>query len=159
VVGLGLLIGCLLISLVASGGWGTRGREERLRSNLAELRAALAGYEKDHGFFPCTASDHNADGDPDVFTRQLTEYTDRHGEPSPERTERYHFGPYMPVFPREAISGTRIVIINQQTERPRSSLARAVQEGTGHGGWYYEARSGNIVPNLGADFPKPYATY
>lgn len=157
--GIGIFLGLLLVIQLTRDGWGTRRRETRLRASLAELREALVEYEGDHGFLPCTVRDFNRGGDPQLFIRQLTEYTDEHGSPSPTPAGGHDLGPYLEEFPAEAITGSRIVVINRQTDRLLPEMIRAVREGTGHGGWYYEARSGNIVPNLGADFEKPYAAF
>jgi hypothetical protein len=157
--GIGIFVGLLLVIQLASGGWGAKRREARLRTCLVELRNALAEYESDHGFLPCTTHDYNQGGDPELFIRQLTEYTDENGKPSPDRTDRHGLGPYLRKFPEEPITGTRTVVINRRTDRLLPEMIRAVVEGTGHGGWYYEARSGNIVPNLGSDFEEPYAAF
>ena len=71
-MGVGIFVGLLLVIQLASEGWGVRKRESRLRSDLVELREALAGYEHDHGFYPCTREDHNREGDARIFVRQLT---------------------------------------------------------------------------------------
>jgi len=155
----GILAALLLVIQLASGGWGLKRRETQLRTDLVEIREALDAYEAEHGFHPCEAEDFNHEGDSSVFVRQLTQFTDEHGEPSPTRNDRFRFGPYIDDFPPEAITETPLVIVNQQTDRPLPELGQAVLEGTGHGGWYYEAQSGNIVPNLGADYEKPYALF
>jgi hypothetical protein len=90
---------------------------------------------------------------------QLIWCTDARGEVSPQKTEEFRFGPYLSELPEEPVTGSTLVTIDTQGERSLPSLAAAVAGGPGEGGWYYEARTGNLVANLGADFGTKYPRY
>jgi hypothetical protein len=154
-----VFLALVLVIQAAGGRWGMRGREDQLRRSVVEIREAVERFRADHGFFPCAAPDGSSTGDPALFVRQLTEYTNAAGEPSPTASVQHVFGPYLEEFPAEPITGSAGVVISTQTERLIPEIAAAVEEGTGRGGWYYEVRSGNVVANLGADFPSSYARF
>ncbi|HFE51867.1 MAG TPA: type II secretion system protein [Bacteroidetes bacterium] len=133
----------------------TGAKEAKLKANLKIFREALIAYNADHGFFPCTQNDYNNSGNETTFKRQLTWYTDASGRPSKTKSDRYRFGPYVQKFPENPFyTGTdksrmTKVVIDRTHERILSELQKAVAAGSGNYGWYYEAKSGNVVPNLG----------
>jgi hypothetical protein len=157
--GLTLVLMIVVVGQVARSGWGSRAKMGELRQSVVELRRAVASYQADHGFYPGASGDFNHRGDPAVFARQLSQYTDARGEPSPVRDEAHHFGPYLKSIPAEPVSGSREVRIDTRSDRLLPELSRAVAQGPGQGGWYYEARSGQVLANLGQTFPAVYARF
>jgi hypothetical protein len=116
----------------------------RLHTELEGLRAAIRLYRDDHGRAPCQPGDDNRHGDPAMFVRQLTCYTNSHGRPAGARDEEYGFGPYLAAWPVQSItrSGALRVRIGDATS-PR---------GGRRGGWIYDARDGSIAPDLPDDW-------
>jgi prepilin-type N-terminal cleavage/methylation domain-containing protein len=144
----------------------TGAKEAKLKANLKILREALIAYEADHGFFPASPNDANNSGDETTFRRQLTWYTDASGNVSSSKSSTYRFGPYLQKFPENPFyTGTAdsvkiAVTINTTNERLLETIQAAVASGSGNYGWYYEAKSGNIVPNLGgSSFPDAYVYF
>ncbi|MBD3289451.1 prepilin-type N-terminal cleavage/methylation domain-containing protein [candidate division KSB1 bacterium] len=133
----------------------TGAKETKLKANLANLRQALFAYNSDHGFFPCTTNDRNFKGNEQTFKRQLTWYTDADGKTSAKRTDDYRFGPYLQEFPSNPFyKGTNAakgeeVVIDTKGDQILEDLKDKVAKGNGENGWYYQAKSGNILPNLG----------
>ena len=123
----------------------------RLAQDVAALRGALDRYHGDHGWYPCDPErDYNSAGKADLLRRQLTEFTRDDGKPSARRDAAYCLGPYLREFPADALHGSRAVVVDQDQARALSRLAADVAAGNGAGGWYYEAHTGNMVPNHGA---------
>ncbi len=153
---LGILAGVVIFNLAGSD---QGAKESTLKSNVAGLREALNLYRSDHGWYPCDPRDFNSAADATVFVNQLTQYTDGAGRPSVTRTTTARLGPYLKKWPTDSISGLGTVTINTTNERILSAVSTAVAAGTGTGGWYYEARSGNIVANLGRTYSAVYAGF
>ncbi len=165
-----LLIVVAIIAVLATvvvmnmGGSDTSAKEAKLRANLKILREALIAYHADHGFYPCSPNDANSSGNQKTFKRQLTWYTDKKGKVPKKKTDRYRFGPYLQRFPENPFytspDSADYVQINTTDERILSELIKAVKAMSGNNGWYYEAKSGNIVPNLGGSrFPDEYVEF
>ncbi len=165
-----LLIVVAIIAVLATvvamnmGGSDTSAKEAKLRANLKILREALIAYHADHGFFPASPNDYNSSGDQKIFKRQLTWFTDEKGRVSTKKTDRYRFGPYLQKFPENPFftdpDSADYVEINTTDERILERLILAVKRMNGNNGWYYEARSGNVVPNLGGKvFPDKYVEF
>lgn len=132
----------------------------RLERDLAEMRAALEGYRADHGWYPADPDqDYNHEAWPEVLVRQLTTFTRDDGKPADSRDAEYRFGPYLRELPADPATGSRAIVIDQDRERPLALLRRDVQRGGGRGGWYYEARSGNLVANHGRGRMALYARF
>lgn len=74
--------------------------EQVLTGQLAALRSAVVAYARDHGGL-------RPDGDPARIVRQLTQFTDPAGEPSPTRSRRYSLGPYLREIPTLPLSARR----------------------------------------------------
>ncbi len=157
--GLSLVLMIVVVGQIAREGWGTHGRVTNLRENVVELRQALESYRADHGAYPAAPGDFNRQGDPQILARQLTGYTDARGEPSAVRDDAHPFGPYLQSIPAEPISGSGALRIDTRDNRLLPELSQAVARGSGRGGWYYEARSGHVVANLGESFPAVYARF
>jgi hypothetical protein len=120
----------------------------RLESDLVALRAALSRYHDEHGFYPCDPErDYNRDGRADLLRLQLTGFTRDDGKPSERRDAEYRFGPCMAEIP--ALAGSRQFVVDQARSRTLVRLAADVRADIGTGGWYYEARTGFVVPNQG----------
>jgi len=155
---IGILAGIVIMNLTGSE---KSAKEAKLRANLVVLREALLAYKADHGFFPCAPGDYNTSGNENTFKRQLLWYTNKAGKPSRKRTTEYRFGPYLQDFPEEPITGSKKVYINRKDERLLEDLKKFVSNSrSANGGWYYEARSGNLVAYLGKHkFPEEYAYY
>jgi prepilin-type N-terminal cleavage/methylation domain-containing protein len=153
---MGILATVVVLNFAGSD---TGAKEESLKSNVAVLREALDLYKSDHGWYPCDPGDWNSAGKASNFVRQLTEFTDASGRPSKTKSTKYKYGPYLKKFPEEPVSGLSTVYVDTKTERIFSELAKAVSKGSGTGGWYYEALSGNVCGNLGKSFPTEYAGY
>jgi general secretion pathway protein G len=154
------------IVIMNVGGSETGAKESQLKSNLKGLRDAVGQYKTDHGFYPATPEDKNSAGDAQYFVRQLTWYTNTKGAVSKNRTTEYRFGPYLSEFPinpfyegSDPAIGKKVSmdIVNQ---RILEELRKSVAAASGNNGWYYEAKSGLVVPNLGGDtFPDDYCYY
>ncbi|MBD3290209.1 prepilin-type N-terminal cleavage/methylation domain-containing protein [candidate division KSB1 bacterium] len=133
----------------------TGAKETKLKANLANLRQALFAFNSDHGFFPCTSNDDNFKGNVATFKRQLTWYTDADGRTSAKRTDEFRFGPYLQEFPSNPFyqgtdeSEAEEVEIDTRGDQILENLKDQVAKGNGNNGWYYQAKSGNIVANLG----------
>jgi prepilin-type N-terminal cleavage/methylation domain-containing protein len=153
---LAILSGVVLFNLAGSD---QGAKESTLKSNVAGLREALNLYRADHGWYPCDPRDHNKAGNASTFMLQLTQYTDEDGKPSKSRTKVYRFGPYLKKWPNDPVTGLGDVTINTKDERILSEVSKAVSKTAGKGGWYYEAKSGNIVANFGKDYPTAYAGF
>lgn len=141
-------------------------KESALRSNLKIFREALQAYHADHGFFPCDPSDYNSSGNLATLKNQLLWYTNVSGQPSQTKTSEFRYGPYLQKFPDNPFyNGTdktklSEVVIERTRERVMEALQTDVANGTGNNGWYYEARTGLAVPNLGgSDFSDDYVKY
>lgn len=141
-------------------------KETKLKVSLANLRQALFAYKTDHGFYPCTNSDHNFNGDEETFRRQLTWYTDKDGKISPKQVDEFSFGPYLHKFPPNPfyeetdVSKSMQIEIDTKNENILEVLKDQVAKGQQNGGWYYQAKSGIILPNLGGPaFSDEYCYY
>lgn len=127
---------------------------------LAILRDALDRYRNDHGWYPADPdNDYNSDGRSDLLVKQLTWFTRDDGKPSDQRDSEFCFGPYLRDFPAEMSSGSCAVVLDQDRARALSRLRDDVATGSGDGGWYYEARTGNIVANWGRGPRSRYARF
>jgi prepilin-type N-terminal cleavage/methylation domain-containing protein len=85
-----------------------------LVGQLRSLRAAVHAYADEHG-------GHAPDGDADRVTRQLTQYTDWSGNPSPARTARHNLGPYLreiPPLPVGSKKGLNAIRITADPDAP-----------------------------------------
>ncbi len=158
-IGASLVLAVVAVAQIAAGDWGVRGREAQLRASLVDLRQAVNRYQEDHGFYPASDRDYNRAGDPAVFRAQLTGYTDSRGEPSPTRDAGHRFGPYLKRLPAEPITGSRDITIDTRSARLLPELAESVAGGDGDGGWFYEARTGHVVADLGRPFKGVYARF
>ncbi|MBN1348633.1 hypothetical protein JXJ21_04425 [candidate division KSB1 bacterium] len=145
---------------------GILAREAVLKSNLKFLRKAVMTYHAEHGFFPCTINDVNCQGDPTYFKRQLTWFTNDKGEISQSRSDEFHYGPYLQYFPENPFfEGTdpmigKTIYVDTKNQRILEALKQAAKKGNGNSGWWYEAKSGNIVANLGCDvFSDNYCSF
>lgn len=144
----------------------TGAKEAKLKANVTLLREALVAFHADHGFFPCTSNDWNNSGNASNFVKQLTWFTDETGNVSQNRSNTYRFGPYLQDFPENPFfKGTnktvaKNVTINTSDDRTLEAVKTAVAASNGNYGWYYEAKSGNIVANLGgSDFADEYCYF
>ena len=144
----------------------TGAKEAKLKANLATFREALVAYHSDHGFFPCTTNDWNYSGNETNFKRQMTWFSNAKGNVSKNRTEDYRFGPYLQEFPTNPFyEGTdpskgQYVYIDRSKDRILQALKKDVADGYGNYGWYYESKSGNVVPNLGgSSFSDKYCEF
>jgi prepilin-type N-terminal cleavage/methylation domain-containing protein len=143
---IGILAGIVMMNMNGSQ---RSAKAAKLRGNLVTLREALLAYKLDHGFFPCTSSDYNKRGNVKTFKRQLTWYTNAAGRPSQTKTAAYMYGPYLQEFPVEAITNSSKVVIDKTGERVLTALQKYVAGlSSAKGGWYYEAKTGQVVPYL-----------
>ena len=154
------------VAIMNMKGSETTAKEAKLKANLAILRETLIAYHGDHGFFPCSANDWNNGANQTNFRRQLTWFTREDGRPSQTKDENYRYGPYLQTFPENPFyTGTNPslatnVVINTTSERTMERLKSDVAAWSGNNGWYYEAKSGNVVANLGgSNFPDKYCHY
>jgi hypothetical protein len=123
---------------------------ERIAADVAALRAALDRYRADHGWYPCDPErDYNRSGRADLLSLQLIAFTRDDGKPSERRDAEFRFGPYLAEIPADALAGSRHVAIDQVRARTLRQLQADVAADNGAGGWYYEVRTGFVVPNHG----------
>jgi|YelNatPaOPRAMG01_1025707.scaffolds.fasta_scaffold00016_25 type II secretory pathway pseudopilin PulG len=125
-----------------------RAREKQaiLEANLSALRQALEAYRRDHGFYPCSELDANRKGDPAIFRRQLTWYTDPAGNVSASRDSVFRLGPYLPAFPPNPYWGSRGGLSSVEVRIDTSpELNPPLRQGTS-AAWYYNPRRGEIRP-------------
>ena len=154
---LGALISPTLIHLENSR---LQAREERLKSNLEEFRAAIYRYYQDHGHFPCSPEDFNRQASVEVLKQQLLWFSNRAGKPSRTRNREYRFGPYLRDFPAEPISGLATVFIDTTGSASLVELKKHVSTSkSGRGGWYYQARTGFWLANLSRHYFKEQYAY
>lgn len=114
----------------------------------AALQHAVEAYRADHGWYPGDPDrDWNSDGNPDILRLQLTGFTRDDGKPAEQRDAQFCFGPYLRQVPTEARSGSGAIVVDQVGARALTRLRRDVASGNARGGWYYEARTGNVVAN------------
>ncbi len=138
----------------------TSAKENALKSNVATLREAIDLYRADHGWYPCDANkDWNKNGDGDDFVDQLMQFTDATGEPSLQRTSAYRFGPYLKQWPEDPFADIGKVEVDKNDDEILSQMGARVAENYGNGGWYYQAKSGNVCANLGSEYPPEYAGF
>jgi hypothetical protein len=131
-----------------------------LEQQLESLRAALDRYYEDHGWYPADPEkDYNSDGRVDLFVEQLTWFTRDDGKPSDHRDSEFRFGPYLRDFPAELSSRSGDIVLDQHQARALSRLRDDVAAGSGRGGLYYEARTGNVVANWGRGPRSCYARF
>lgn len=150
------IIGILAtIVIVNMRGSETGAKEAKLKANLNIFREALVAFHSDHGFYPCSTNDWNSKGNEANFVKQLTWFTNASGKVSQSRTDDYRFGPYLQEFPTNPFyTGTdqskgKKVVIDIKNDRVLDALKKSIASGSGNNGWYYEAKSGNVVANLG----------
>ncbi len=154
---MGILATVVVINFAGSD---TGAKEETMKSNVAVFREAIDLYRADHGWYPCDpVKDWNKAGKPSNFHRQMTEFTDVTGKPSTKKTTKFKYGPYLRKFPEESVTKSTAIYVDKINERIQSKMAATVAKGTGSGGWYYEAKSGNVCANLGKAYPIEYAGY
>lgn len=151
-----ILAGVILVNLSETK---SVARESELKAHAAVLRNAVFQFQRDHGFFPCSSRMELGENYSVLLVDQLTRYTNAAGEIGREKTDEFCFGPYLRAIPIETITGSGSVEVNTSSNRSRSSLVELVATGDGSGGWYYEARSGLIVANLGSQFESKYVKY
>ena len=157
---LGIMAVLATVVILNFSGSDTKAKENALKANVALLREAVDMYRSDHGWYPCDPDrDWNKKGKTENFVYQLLGYTDVTGKPNKERTDQYKYGPYLKKWPVEPFSSSGDIVIDMKTERPLYVLAEAIAKGKGTGGWYYEAKSGNVCANLGKGYPEEYANY
>lgn len=134
-------------------------REAALKSNLAKIRVAITRYYDDHGFYPCANGAGSSGADSELFISQLVWCTDSEGRVNRKNTDEFRFGPYLAGIPPEPVTRSTRITLDTSSQRSQPALSAAVASGDGDGGWYYEARSGHLVANLGAKFDSKYANY
>ena len=157
---LGLMAILATVVVLNSSNSSTTAKENTLKANVAVLREALDLYRADHGWYPADPDrDFNKKGDAKVLTFQLLGFTNAAGEPSETKTSEYRFGPYLRKWPAEPLTDSAEIVVDTRTESMLTVLAAKVAKGEGAGGWYYEAKSGNVCANLGKTYPSDYATY
>jgi type II secretory pathway pseudopilin PulG len=146
-----ILVGILssVLLLVEQGGMRLE-PSERSERRVEELRHALDRYREDHGWYPGDPNkDYNSDGDAELLVKQLTWFTRDDGKPADRRDADYCLGPYLRELPVEPASDSRAIVVDQDQARVLSRLRADLQAGSGRGGWYYEALTGNIEANTG----------
>jgi prepilin-type N-terminal cleavage/methylation domain-containing protein len=127
------------------------------RPVLVTLRSAIELYYYDHGAYPGQQSDGlNPPGSAAALTAQLTGFTDAAGRVAAEKSETFHFGPYLrdgvppcPVPPRRGICAVFVTT--------RDPAFEAASEA----GWIYNCQTGAVALNSNVLDPDglPYARY
>lgn len=119
-----------------SRGAGTGGHEVDdylLEGRLRSLREAVRAYAADHGRPPTGAGA--------AVARQLLEYTDPAGRPSPVRTPAHRFGPYLRELPA--------LPVGWQTGDVRIvTPAELGPSGACGGAWIYDPNTGAVWANV-----------
>jgi prepilin-type N-terminal cleavage/methylation domain-containing protein len=154
------LIGILAtIVLVNFGSSDVKTKEAALQANVEALRTAIDLYRSDHGFFPGSQQDDGYPLTDAEFKEKLTYYSSNAGAVNTSKDDTYKYGPYLKEFPNEPFSNSDSLTWSLGTTRILSTIAASVAAGSGDGGWYYEPESGNVVANLGSDYPSEYAGF
>ena len=122
-----------------------------LRASLDTLRNAIERYCYDHVAWPGQKTDgQNPGGSAAALIAQLTQYTDRDGIASPERTARFCYGPYLreglPGCPVGSAVGRRGVHVVRG-----DALPGCVPDADA--AWIYNCDTGTIVANSDAVDP------
>ncbi len=121
------IIGAIAIPRMSRGAAGAA--DSALVADLAVLRNAIDLYEAEHGGdFPAFAT----------FEDQLTQYTSAAGATSATKDATHFYGPYLRSIPALKVG----------TNRGDNSVV-AVAGGTA--GWVYDAATGSITANTGAE--------
>lgn len=134
------------LSIANLAGVGEEDHVTRLRAQVAGLRQALALYRMDHGRNPCQTGDENRAADPSQFKLQLTGFTNANGRASSIRDDEYRFGPYLDAWPEQAVTGSRWLEILGAADS--SSVVTARPRTRARTGWIYDARTGEVRPDL-----------
>ena len=125
VVGILAIVAAITLPRLSRGSEGAS--ESALDSDLGALNTAVAIYAAEHGdSYPTAAS----------IEKQLINYTNHSGEPSPVKTAEHIYGPYLRTIPPQPVG-------------PRKGKARI---GTVDGpeiGWLYDPATGSIKANDG----------
>lgn len=153
---LGILASVVLLNMSGSD---VKAKESNLQSNLEVMRSAVNMYKYDHGFYPGSKDDQGYPLNEQAFKNKLLLFTDDTGRASKTKTTRYRYGPYLKKFPVEPFGNTDAIEFSLNNENAFSELAKTVQKSAATGGWFYEVESGNVLANLGTDFPKEYAGF
>ena len=87
-----------------------------------------------------------------TFRRQLTWYTDETGRVSPVADSTFRYGPYLRAFPANPLSSSpdpestmHVTVDTVHTWDLQDLLSGEVSD-LGSSGWYYVARTGQIIP-------------
>jgi prepilin-type N-terminal cleavage/methylation domain-containing protein len=106
--------------------------DSAVAGDLAVLRKAIDLYAAEHnGTFPTVAS----------FRDQLVTYTDVSGNTNATKTSTFAYGPYLRAIPA--------LKVGPSTTRTASIAdASTATIGAGTAGWFYNATTGEIRPNL-----------
>ncbi len=153
---LGILASVVLLNLGSSD---VKAKEQTLKSNLSAMRTAINLYRSDHGRYPCSTGDYGYPCSDTDFQRKLTRFTREDGRTSATKNTSYKYGPYLDDFPTDPFGESSVIEWSLGTERLKTTIANAIDGGTGTGGWYYEPESGIILGNLGSAFPNEYAGF
>ncbi|GBD93676.1 type II secretion system protein G precursor [bacterium BMS3Abin05] len=154
---IGILAGIVVMNMNGSE---KSAKAAKLRANLVTMREAILAYKMDHGFYPCTSSDYNSSGNETIFKEQLTWFTSKAGRPSRTKTVTYTYGPYLQSFPEDPVTESSKVVIDLTHERIMDDLKTYVHNSTSaKGGWYYEAKTGQVVVYIGRTVNNDYAYY
>jgi len=138
----------------------TGAKENALQSNVATVREALDLYRADHGWYPCDRTkDYNKKGDTKIFVNQLLHFTDASGKPSTKKTSAFRFGPYLKHWPEEPFTKLSNVRIDRNGEEVLETMGTRIAKSGAKGGWYYQAKTGNICAYLGKAYPPEYAQF
>ena len=106
-------------------------REEKLNTNLSQLREQVKAYRHDHGGnYPSG----------ERFEAQLTLRTNIRGDVCPHGAspQKYPFGPYIKQIPVNPYAATRV------GNRVKAGLGRGED---GNAGWIYNPQTGQITPD------------
>lgn len=153
---IGILASVVLLNLGSSE---TKAKERTLQGQLQAMRTAIDLYRSDHGRYPCAQGDFYYPCSQVQFERKLTYFTRADGAASATKSTTYTYGPYLEEFPTDPFSELDTVEWSLGSERLMATIVNEVDGSDGTGGWYYEPESGNIIANLGADFPNEYAGF
>lgn len=122
-------------------------KESVLKSNLAAIRGALELYSLQH-------SEQYPTGDPNVFVKQLTQYTDKAHDTSDDKKEQpdgnflFPYGPYLKTgFPKNPFHSTDAQADKVNIDDTITTIGTVEADEDPTHGWKFVLNTGEFIAN------------